>query len=38
VDLGTRPFPEMIQSLVRDDGILKELRRELGIPEQTETN
>lgn len=36
VDLGMRPFPEMIKAFVRDDGILQEIDRELGIPPKTE--
>ncbi|MCZ2342101.1 MAG: type VI secretion system protein TssA [Bacteroidales bacterium] len=31
VTLGALPFPEMIRSFVRDDGILQEMSRELGI-------
>jgi type VI secretion system protein ImpA len=30
-ELGEKPFPEMIKSFVRDDNLLRELRRELGI-------
>ncbi len=33
VDLGNKPFPEMIKSFVRDDGVLAELRRDLNIPD-----
>jgi type VI secretion system protein ImpA len=36
VELGRQPFPEMIRSFVRNEEILKELRREIGIPEQDE--
>jgi type VI secretion system protein ImpA len=35
-DLGQKPFPEMIKSFVRDDNLLRELRRELGIPDEPE--
>lgn len=34
VELGSLPFPDMIRSFVRSDEILKEVRRELGIPER----
>lgn len=33
VELGGKPFPEMIKSFVRDDSLMAELRRELAIPD-----
>lgn len=33
VDLGSKSFPDMIRSFVRDDSIMSELRRELNIPD-----
>jgi type VI secretion system protein ImpA len=33
VELGSLPFPDLINALIRDDAILKELRREFGIKE-----
>lgn len=32
VDLGSKPFPDLLRSLVRDDSIVSELSREFGIP------
>jgi type VI secretion system protein ImpA len=34
VELGSLPFPELIKELVRDQKILTDLNRELGIKEQ----
>ncbi len=33
VELGSLPFPQLINALIRDDSILTELRREFGIKE-----
>ena len=33
VELGSLPFPQLIRALIRDDGVLNELNRELGIKE-----
>ena len=35
VDLGKLQFPKLVQQLVREEGILEELRREFGIIENT---
>lgn len=37
VTLGQLPFPQLMQQLVREEGILNELRREFGINEGTES-
>lgn len=34
VSLGQLPFPDLVQQLVREEGILNELRREFGIKQQ----
>lgn len=34
VKLGRLPFPDLVQQLVREEGILNELRREFGIAEE----
>jgi type VI secretion system protein ImpA len=34
VALGAMPFPQLMRELIRDDGILTEMNRELGIHEQ----
>jgi type VI secretion system protein ImpA len=31
VELGTLPFPQLIKALIREEGVLKELNREMGI-------
>jgi type VI secretion system protein ImpA len=36
LDLGRKPFAEMIESFVRDEAVLKEIRRELAIPPRPE--
>ena len=36
VELGKMPFPKLVQQLIREDGILNEIRREFGIHEVVE--
>jgi hypothetical protein len=31
VELGALPFPQLMQALIRDDSVLNELNREMGI-------
>jgi type VI secretion system protein ImpA len=35
VELGNKPFPELIKALIRDANVLHELNREFGIKEET---
>jgi type VI secretion system protein ImpA len=37
VKLGNMPFRELIQAMVRDDGVLSDIRLRFGIPEQTQS-
>ena len=34
ITLGAMPFPLLMKALIRDEGVLKEMSRELGIPEE----
>jgi type VI secretion system protein ImpA len=36
VELGGLPFPQLMRALIRDDNVLQEMNRELGIKEPTE--
>ncbi|MGF1579665.1 MAG: type VI secretion system protein TssA [Gemmataceae bacterium] len=36
VELGAMPFPQLMRALIRDDNILREMNRELGIKEESE--
>ncbi len=35
VELGAMPFPQLMRALIRDDNILREMNRELGIKEES---
>jgi len=35
VELGAKPFPELIRELIREPNLLAELSREFGLGEQT---
>ncbi len=37
VGLGQLPFPQLMEQLIRDDGVLRELNREMGVPAQIES-
>ena len=38
VELGAMPFPLLIRALIREQGVLSELNRELGIKEEAEAS
>jgi type VI secretion system protein ImpA len=37
ITLGAMPFPLLMKALIRDEAVLKDMSRELGIPEEGES-